>query len=230
MANFKQNNKQVSLEDFSYKAIHDLKAPIRGIDSFMKLLVKKNKDNWDEKDEKYINFVFKSASKMQNLVQDLLNFMKVADQEHETEEIHLENLVNGIFESLAEHNQNATLTSSNLPTVKGVKLLYEILFTNLITNAITYVEKGAAVKVSVTCKASETAYIYCIEDNGIGIAEDDLSSIFSPLERLHSDSVYPGTGLGLAICSRIVNLLDGSITVTSVENVGSTFTVTIPKM
>jgi chemotaxis family two-component system sensor kinase Cph1 len=116
-----------------------------------------------------------------------------------------------------------------MPTVTANPFHLLRLFQNLIGNALKYQRPGKPPIVRITAKEKKNFWLFSVADNGIGIENAYLNSIFAPFKRLHSDDQYGGTGIGLAICKRIVEGLGGSIWAESKPGKGSIFFFTLPK-
>lgn len=218
------------MEDFAYMAVHDLKAPVRAIDSFTKLIDKKYHSTWDEKDEKYIGFILQSTGKMYDLINNLLEYSKSTNAVGNFEKFDLNELVTELFNSLTfTIKEKPTLICTNLPTLFSSKIAFTVLFTNFLTNAIKYKKDTEPLTIEISAKEEIDSWILSIKDNGIGIESDYFDYIFKPFKRLHSNSKYEGTGLGLAICKKIADNLKASIYVNSVLNEETTFIVKVPK-
>jgi light-regulated signal transduction histidine kinase (bacteriophytochrome) len=123
----------------------------------------------------------------------------------------------------------ATIIFDHLPHLKAYAKELRLLFQNLINNALKFRKKDVALIVKITAKKEHDAWLFSIEDNGIGIEEKDINKLFIIFKRLHNRSEYEGTGIGLAHCKKIVELHNGCIWVSSTIGVGSTFYFKIPK-
>jgi signal transduction histidine kinase len=119
---------------------------------------------------------------------------------------------------------------SNLPTIHFSKLALGVVLNNLIENALKYKKPDQNVSVEVVYIENDLQHEFQIIDNGIGIAEEYFELIFKPFKRLHTKSEYPGSGLGLATVKKIVEKMNGTISVRSVVNEGTTFILTFPKL
>lgn len=220
------------MEEFAYLAAHDLKAPVRAIDSFMKILDKKHESHWDSKDKQFISFIHESSFNMNKLIQDLLEYSKsnVNSENHESFDLH--ELVNDVFTNLTYgiKSHKPILKCENLPQLFSAKVAFTILFHNLISNALKYQEQDQTAVIMISFIEDYTHWIFTIKDNGIGIEKEYFDQIFKPFKRLHNDSEFQGNGLGLAACSKIIDNLKGEISVDSVVGEGTTFTLKIPKI
>tara|TARA_R110002051_G_scaffold4731_9_gene26265 strand:- start:630 stop:1820 length:1191 start_codon:yes stop_codon:yes gene_type:complete len=219
------------IEDFTYTASHDLKAPIRGIDSFLKLLEEKNTDQWDQKDKKYLGIIHDSCDRMNSLITDLMTYARSGIGEEQPAEINIRALVENIFSNitLSEFKETPVLTLGALPSISSYRIPLQILFQNIIENGIKYQAKDNVPHIEVSCNETARECIFEIRDNGIGIEQSYLDTIYKPFQRLHSQSEYSGSGLGLAACKKVVDQLKGKLWATSSLGVGTTFFISLPK-
>lgn len=227
----KIENYSKDMEEFAYLAAHDLKAPVRAIDSFIKLLDKKHEKLWDEKDKKYLSFIHQSSIKMNNLIQDLLEYSKSTMDIKKLEHIDLNELIVGIFNDLTPEimERKPVLICNDMPVVFSSRIALTIIFNNLINNALKYQKEGQNPVVEIKLVDDYTHWIFTVKDKGIGIDSEYFEQIFKPFRRLHTNSEFQGNGLGLAACKKIVQNLNGQIMVDSVLDEGTIFTVKIPK-
>jgi PAS domain S-box-containing protein len=217
----------IELQNFAYTAAHDLKAPLRTISTYLQLL--KKEISLTEVTEKYINFVTTAAKKLQVLIQDLLvysrtGYLTKVESEIDSERVLLQ--VEDFLQSSIDEAQ-AIITHSPLPKLKIDTTQLSLIFQNLISNSLTY-RREIPVKIHISAEKINSEWLFTLQDNGIGIAQDYLEKIFNVFYRLHSDSEYPGTGIGLAICKKIIEAYGGKIWVQSEINVGSIFYFTFP--
>jgi PAS domain S-box-containing protein len=219
-----------ALQQFAYSVSHDLKAPLRMVKSFLKLLHRHYAETLDTDAQAYIQFAVDGAAQMEQLIHALLEYARVesqgrvpvlTDAGQALEEV-LCTLQLSIEESDAE------VTYEPLPAVLADATQLRQLFQNIISNALKFCEQQQKSRVYIGAARHEDEWIFSIADNGIGIAEQDQPHIFGVFERLHTDEEYEGTGIGLAICKRIVERHGGRIWVESEVGVGSTFYFTLP--
>ncbi|WP_396161404.1 ATP-binding protein [Flavobacterium sp.] len=222
-------NYLTQMEDFAHTAAHDLRAPLRAVKSFLQLIESKNESTQDDKDKKYFKFVFDNVKTMDDLIVSLLEFAKSDDSLIEEEDIELNSFITEIYDHLNANSQSNQLLLSNLPTIHFSKLALGVVFNNLIENALKYKSPDQNVSIEVVYEANEFQHEFQITDNGIGITEEYFELIFKPFKRLHTKSEYPGSGLGLATVKKIVEKMNGTISVRSVLGEGTTFLIVIPK-
>ena len=193
------------LEQFAYVSSHDLQEPLRMITSYLQLLQRKYQGNLDDKADKYINFAVDGAFRMQNLINDLLEYSLVSKRAYEVGNADCEVILNKVLSNIKAviKENNVTISHDPLPDVRADATQLFQVFQNLIINGIKYHgEETPKIHISAEKKASE--WVFSVHDNGIGIAPQYSERIFEIFKRLHTKEQYPGTGIGLAICKKIV--------------------------
>ncbi len=223
--------KNQELEAFASMAAHDLKEPARMIGNFMQLLKTKYGEQVDEVGMRYIDFAVTGSKRMNELINDLLEYARAgADGDTftkvETEAVMLETLAQ--LDAVITDKQ-ARIKFEHLPVINVQKTGLQILFRNLISNAIKYQLPENKPVVTISCTDQKSHWQFLIEDNGIGIDPEYLQTVFQLFKRLHGKEEYNGTGMGLATCKKIVELHGGRIWVESEKGKGSRFYFTIEK-
>ncbi|GAB6054647.1 PAS domain S-box protein [Magnetospira thiophila] len=218
------------LERFAYVASHDLQEPLRSVVSFSQLLEHKYRDSLDDVGKEYLDFIIQGATRMSDLVRDLLAYSKVPRNDLRFEKCDLNQIVAEARANLAEAAAEAAaeFDIQSLPVVQGDKLQLTNLMQNLMGNAIKYRRPDCSPHITVRAQKSESTWTVSVADDGIGIDPQHYDIIFDIFKRLHHGDVYPGTGLGLAACRRIVDQHKGRIWVESAMGKGSTFLFTLP--
>ncbi len=220
------------LELFVSKVSHDLKAPIRTINSFAQLIhrdLSKSEDG--DKILDYLNFITNGAQNMQLLIEGLLFHARLGLKLELKDKIDLNELISTVKGNLAGliKDNNASIVIETLPVVTGRSHEMLQLFQNLIGNAIKFKKDGVDPLVKVSCKEKEAEHIILVEDNGIGIESQYKDQVFGAFQRLNNSADYEGSGLGLSICKKIINNLGGRIWVESELGVGTSFIFSLPK-
>lgn len=228
------------LEQFARIASHDLQEPLRKIQTFSNML--KGKVGNKEAIESYLERISVSAERMQTLVRDVLNYSRTSHLEEKFEAVDLNNIIENAkhdFELLIEE-KHAVIKYKNLPTVKGIPLLFSQLFSNLISNALKFSSKNPVIQISSSKAADaevrqhlqldpQKKYHHIVfKDNGIGFEEEYAEQIFAIFQRLHGRQDYSGTGIGLALVKKIVENHEGIITATGKPNKGARFDIYLP--
>jgi len=218
------------LEQFAYVAAHDLQEPLRMISSYTQLLERRYKDKLDEDANDFIHFVVDGASRMQKLLNDLLEYSRVGNNSKTLEPVDTSQVLGKVIIGLQEliTENSALISNDDLPVVKSKETHIYQLFQNLIRNAIKFQRKGELPHIHISCLKKNNLYEFSFRDNGIGIDMQYHDRIFIIFQRLHSLKDYQGTGIGLSVCKRIVEKQGGKIWFISKENEGTTFYFTIP--
>ncbi|MFN8278417.1 MAG: ATP-binding protein [Chitinophagales bacterium] len=216
-----------SLKQFAHVASHDLREPVRMIQSYLTLLERSLGSAVTESQREFLGFAVGGAKRMDRLIVDLLQLAKV-DANPRIECVRLENVVDEIRLnlSLLLNEKNAAIISGNLPSINADRTQILQLFQNLIGNGLKYNEnKNPVVKVKYV--QHHDTFDLLISDNGIGIPAHSRERVFEIFTRLTTDKEYSGTGIGLSICKKIVDGLNGKITITDGVNGGTTFKITL---
>jgi len=222
------------LERFASVASHDLQEPLRKIQAFSERLDRKFTAQLPATARDYISRMQDAARRMQDLINDLLMFSRLANEGSSVAGLDLDRLVGTVVSDLEvriEENKGR-VELGELPKIDGDPLRIRQLFQNLVANAIKFRRPGVAPVVKISAEEVEVEGVkvarFSIADNGIGIEPRYRERIFGIFERLHGRGIYEGTGIGLAICRKICEQHGGSISVGSPEGEGTLFIVELP--
>jgi light-regulated signal transduction histidine kinase (bacteriophytochrome) len=218
------------LEQFAYVASHDLQEPLRQVTGFMQLLRDRYAGKLDERAIEYIQYGVDGASRMSNLIRDLLDYSRVGASDKQPGEISCQEALDRALANLgtALSDSSARVTHDSLPTLVANSGQITQLLQNLVGNAIKFRREGVDPEVHVGARQEGDQWVLWVRDNGIGIPPEQFDRVFVIFQRLHSRSKYLGTGIGLAICKKIVQRHGGRIWVESKVGEGSTFYFTLP--
>jgi signal transduction histidine kinase len=218
------------LEQFASIASHDLQEPLRKVRTFTQQLTVIDADNLSEKGRDYLGRANAAAERMQNLIEDLLRFSRVATHGRPFAPVNLHTIAEEVLSDLeAQIEQaDAVVELGRLPTISADALQMRQLMQNLISNAIKFRKPGVTPEVTVAADVDDETVRMTVTDNGIGFEQEYSRRIFRVFERLHGRSEYPGTGIGLALCRKIAERHGGTVIADSEPGVGSVFTVTLP--
>jgi PAS domain S-box-containing protein len=218
------------LEAFTYSVSHDLRAPLRHIDGFTKLLYS-SIPNPSETTVNYFSKIEFSAKRMSSIIDDLLTFSRLGRKEINISSVNLFLLIHEIIEQFKPDIINRTVNwkIDELPEIKGDKNLLRMAFENLISNALKYTSKKekAFIQIGVSNKDENCVEIY-IKDNGQGFDMAYSDKLFGVFQRLHASEEFEGTGIGLANVKQIIQKHKGSIRAEGKVNEGATFYISIP--
>ncbi|WP_183577840.1 sensor histidine kinase [Mucilaginibacter sp. X5P1] len=219
------------LGSFSYSVSHDLRAPIRAINGYTKILIEDYGQQFDVDGMTILNAIGHNSKKMGDLIDDLLAFSKLGRKQVTVAEINMTGLVELVRDELLfEDGENIPVfTLSPLPNAIGDKSLIKQVWINLITNAIKYSKYKPATTIEIGAYEQGHLVVYTVKDAGAGFDMQYYDKLFGVFQRLHSQEEFEGTGIGLAIVQKIVHRHHGTVWAESVLNEGTTFYFSLPK-
>lgn len=222
----------VELQQFSSIVSHDLQDPLYKIDAFGELLNEICVNIEDEKAQFYIQRILNASNRMRHLILDLLAFSRVESQGHSFEAIDLNQVLKTTLMDLEIRisETQAVVTCDNLPMVQADRTQAEQLFRNILGNALKFCKPDVKpqIKISHQMKPQKAIHLITIEDNGIGIEDEDEQKIFGVFQRLYSSDQYEGTGMGLAIVQKIAKRHGWKVSAHGELGLGTKFEVEIP--
>jgi signal transduction histidine kinase len=218
------------LERFASIASHDLKEPLRKMQTYADRLKETEAQNLSDRGREYVEQTSSAAERMQNLIDDLLKFSRITAEVHPPAEVDLTEVARQVVISLDAviEESGASVEIGQLPTVFADPVQMHQLLQNLISNGIKFHRDDALPAVRVSGEVHGRLAEITITDNGIGFDQKYANRIFRAFERLHGAGEYQGTGIGLALCRRIVERHGGTIRADSAPGRGSTFTISLP--
>ena len=219
------------LAQFAYVASHDLQEPLRMITSYLQLLERRYQGQLDQDADDFIAFAVDGASRMQQLIRDLLAYSRVGTSNQPFSPVDCQVILKQVLDNLqmAIRESGAILLYNELPTVMADSTRLSQLFQNLLANAMKFRSiRTPEIQISARRLSQSREWLFAIADNGIGIEPDNFDRIFLIFQRLHTRTEYPGTGIGLAICKKIVDRHGGRIWAESTVGQGTTFYFTLP--
>jgi light-regulated signal transduction histidine kinase (bacteriophytochrome) len=219
----------VELSQYAYVASHDLQEPLRMVVTYTDKLGQHLEGRLDERAQQWAEYVVEGASRMQSLIEGLLEFSRVRPEEAEFTHVDcgvvLRRALGNVQAAIQE--SGAAVTHGPMPTISADALQLLQLFQNLIGNALKFRGDAPSV-IHVSCRREGAYWHFSVSDNGIGIDPADAERIFVLFQRLHSKDDYAGAGIGLALCKKIIEAHHGRIWVDSKRAVGSTFHFLVP--
>lgn len=224
------NRSNHELEQFAHLATHDLQEPLRKLFFYSDVLKRKYAPVLDSSGVGVLNNMANSATRMKDLINDLLNYSRLQKQNVPFEEVDLNSVIAEVIKDLdiPIREKNATIEVPVIPGMIGNVLRLRQLFSNLISNSLKYSRAGVPPQIRIIVESNDGEMVVKIRDNGIGFEEKHKEKIFGLFERLHTRQEFPGTGIGLSICRKIVELHHGKITADSVLNEWAEFEIKLP--
>lgn len=214
------------LNDYAHMVSHDLKAPLRTINTLIAWVIEDNQNKLDEESLKSLNLIVYNTEKMELLIKGILDYSSIDRHESESRPIDFNELLKEVVLMVSPPKNISIAVQENLPKIEGNYYRFRQLFQNLIENAIKYNDKPqGTIEVGFTDKPDE--YLFFVKDNGKGIAKAYFEKIFNIFTKLDNNS--QSSGIGLSIVKKIINRYNGRIWPESIENEGTTFYFTLPK-
>ncbi len=229
----KLNDTIAELQSFSYTIAHDMRAPLRGMQGFATFLMEDCADRVGPEGKQYISRIVTAADRMDRLIQDVLNYSKMAHTELTLEPVDLNKLLHGILDSYPDFQPpkaNVTVDGQLSPVLGNQAALTQCI-SNLLSNAVKFVARGVTPQIRIWSEEVQAtghpALRLFVQDNGIGIDKSAQTKLFGMFQRLSAS--YEGTGIGLVIVKKAVERMGGSVGFDSYPGRGSTFWLQLPK-
>jgi PAS domain S-box-containing protein len=218
------------LGSFSYSVSHDLRAPIRAINGYAKILEEDYSEKFDPEGTKVLHSIMQNSKKMGQLIDDLLAFSKLGRKEVTVSQINMDDLVKLVREELlVEEGENIPeFNIKELPPAKGDQSLIKQVWINLISNAIKYSKYKIKTNIEIGAYEKDNFVVYNVKDYGAGFDMQYYDKLFGVFQRLHSQEEFEGTGIGLAIVQKIVHRHNGTVWAESILNEGTCFYFSLP--
>jgi len=219
------------LEAFNYSVAHDLRAPLRGIDSFSQLLIERYSQRLDPEGLAYLNRVRAAASRMSQLIDALLSLAQVGRSDMQPLDLDFSQLVQSVTSELAAANPDRNVPMVIAPGMRAHAdpRMLRIVVANLLENAWKFTARRQRPAVEVGPVQNTALPTYYVRDNGAGFDPAYASRLFGAFQRLHPDREFPGTGIGLAIVQRVIARHGGTVWADSRPDQGATFYFTLPR-
>ncbi len=219
------------LEAFSYSISHDLRTPLLTIDGFARMLLEDYSDKVDDEGQRLLRTISTNSQNMGQLIDDLLAFSRLGQEEMRPTEIDMEELARAAFKELAAQASDRVIQFAlgPLPSAYGDPAMLRQVFLNLISNAIKFTASSEPAVVEVSSRTDGNETIYFVKDNGVGFDMKYIDKLFGVFQRLHSDEEFAGTGVGLAFVKRIIDRHGGRVWAEGQVNRGATNYFALPR-
>jgi signal transduction histidine kinase len=226
------NAKSRELETFAYSVAHDLKAPLRGIDGYSRLLLEEYASSLDDEGRSFLQTIQDSSDEMSQLIDDLLAYSRLERRELKPDRIQLGPMINSLVEEkrreVTKHPIDFVIDINGSTVLADPSGLVQSL-RNYLDNAIKFTAKVARPCIEVGSKEDGESCLLWVRDNGIGFDMKDHDRIFDIFQRLNVSEDFPGTGIGLAIVRKAMERMGGRAWAQSEPGHGATFYLEIPK-
>jgi PAS domain S-box-containing protein len=218
------------LEAFSYSVSHDLRAPLRAIGGFSRILETDHAGRLDAEGLRLLGTIRDSAQRMDLLIADLLALSRIGRRELERTTVSMETLVADVVRELVGDRlpERVQLGLDPLPAASGDPVMLRQVWANLLSNALKFTSGREQARIRVTGRAQGQEAVYSVQDNGVGFDVRQAGKLFGVFQRLHSLQEFPGNGIGLALVQRIVRRHGGRVWADATAGEGATFSFALP--
>jgi PAS domain S-box-containing protein len=229
------------LEAFSYSVSHDLRAPLRAIDGFDRILVEDYADRLDDEGRRVLGVISRETQRMGQLIDDLLAFSRLSRQPMQLTEVHLKALAQAEYERCAaqEPDRRIEFKLHPLPSVQADAAMLRQVLANLLSNAVKFTRPREAAVIEIGVMESrrdedipplQSSIAFFVRDNGVGFDMKYVETLFGVFQRLHSTEEFEGTGVGLALVQRVIRRHGGRVWAEGKVNEGAAFYFSLPDM
>jgi len=218
------------LESFSYSVSHDLRAPLRAIDGYARMLLKKHGHEFDEDSLRKFNVIRSSTHMMGQLIDDLLAFSRLSRKNISRSKIDMEALIGDVWKEVQADtaDRNINLTVNSMPSGYGDRALIKQVYMNLLSNAVKFTKFRDPALIEVGGYVDGNDDVYYVKDNGVGFDMTYYDKLFGVFQRLHKADEFEGTGIGLATVQRMINRHGGRVWAEGNVDKGATFYFSLP--
>ena len=219
------------LEAFTYSVSHDLRAPLRSITGYAEILREDYSDKLDEEGNRVTSIIIKNASRMGNLIDDLLDFSRLGRKELSQVNINMDETVRGIINDLVTNENGREINVNVLPleSSRADLSMIQQVWINLISNALKYSRLKPTTEIEIGSRREGDQVCYYIRDHGAGFDMEYVGKLFGVFQRLHKAHEFEGTGVGLALVKTIIKRHSGKVWAEGKLNEGATFYFTLPR-
>ena len=219
------------LEAFSYSVSHDLRAPLRAIDGFSRVVLEDCAEKVGDEGKRHLNIIRSNTQKMGQLIDDLLVFSRLGRQAIRISELDMEKMARDVFKEFepVPPERKIQFDIGQLPSAHADPSMIRQVFTNLLSNAIKFTKTRETSIIRIGGLDTESEHLYSIKDNGVGFDMQYVNKLFGVFQRLHSSEEFEGTGVGLGIVQRIIHRHGGRVWAEGKVNEGAIFYFTLPR-
>jgi len=222
----------LTLEQYTYLAAHELRTPTQNLHNFTKLLKSKFADRSNVEETKFFEIIINSSNRLLTTTDDLMSMSSLMRDKINIEACDPVKILKEVLLGMREDidKKNASIEWQNFPkSILADKILLRVVFQNLIANGIKFVAQDVIPQIKINYLSQDNQHFFTVEDNGIGISLEDQEKIFGMFKRLHNYEKYEGNGIGLSICKKALEKQNGEISLKSIPQKGSKFMIRLPK-
>jgi two-component system sensor kinase len=219
------------LEAFTYSVSHDMRAPVRALDGFTRILIEEYSEVLDEEGKRLLRIILVNTQKMGELIDGLLALSRLGKEQMKMSSVDMSELAKTVFEerkSAFGADRKIIFKVGRMPAAFGDKRLITQVFENLLSNALKFTRNKETAVIQVGHQTGRDEDIYFVRDNGVGFDMEHSDKLFGTFQRLHGIDEFEGTGIGLATVKRIIHRHDGRVWAEATLGEGATFYFSLP--
>jgi PAS domain S-box-containing protein len=216
-----------NLEAFSYSVSHDLRAPLRAISGYAKMLVETESDRLSDDGRRMLDRIIAGAHKQDSLIRDILDYSRTERLQRRNTRVDTATLAALVAQDLMVSHPHATFEASGLPVVTADAVMVQQIFANLIGNAFKFSSRRSDARIEVGATTVNGVPEFFVRDNGAGFNQKYAGKLFNLFQRMHGEQEFPGTGVGLATVKRLIEIHGGRISAESEPDEQTTFRFTL---
>jgi light-regulated signal transduction histidine kinase (bacteriophytochrome) len=221
------------LESFTYSVSHDLRTPLRAVDGFSRMLMRRYADDLDAEGQRLVRVIHENTQKMSRLIDGLLALSRLGRRTMRRRSVDVEQLAREAFDearqgradhATGESESAVEFTVEPLPAAHADRAMLQRVLVNLLSNALKFTRDEASPRITVRAESNDTGEtVYVVQDNGVGFDMEYADKLFGVFQRLHDEDAFEGTGIGLAIAERTIRRHNGRIWAESTVGEGAAF-------
>jgi light-regulated signal transduction histidine kinase (bacteriophytochrome) len=217
------------MRSFSYSVSHDLRAPLRAIEGFGRIIVEDYADKLDEDGQRFLQNILNNAQTMSTLIDDLLTYHRLGERSVNPTVVDMNELTREVVAAVPKPGPEPEVKIPKLPAVTADHTLLRVAWEQLISNALKFSKKQNKPLLEFGSKAQDGEQVYWIRDNGIGFDMNYADKLFQIFQKLQKEPEFPGNGIGLALVKRAVEKNNGRVWAEAKPDAGATFYVALPR-
>lgn len=217
------------MKSFSYSVSHDLRAPLRAMEGFARILSEDYAHSLDDEGRKFLDHIVQNAQVMSGLIEGLLKYHRLNEKPIAPQPVAMTQLTRDILASLKKPGAEPTIKLPPLPTIKGDPALIRIAWEQLIDNALKFSKRHATPEIEFGSKDGDGQNVLWIKDNGVGFDMQYSNKLFQVFQKLQKDADFEGHGIGLALARRVAEIHAGRVWAEATPNGGATFFFAVSK-
>ena len=214
---------------FSYSVSHDLRAPLRAIEGFTRILSEDYSQSLDDEGRKFLDHVLQNAQIMGSLIEGLLSYHRLNERPMSKSKVDMTQLTNELVAALPKPETPPSIRIGKLPTISADPALIRIAWEHLIANALKFSKRAATPSIEIGADDRDGQHILWVKDNGIGFDMQYANKLFQMFQKLQKDPEYDGHGVGLALVRRVAEKHDGRAWAEAKPDQGATFYLALPR-